>query len=121
MLTVEGVCAQIQLTIDNVVGHRAEAGAGAGAGNTVATVDFKQCAVGGTQDVVAVSIEKTVGHPVEFKASMGAAIAIEIDFTRFAHGENAVEFVELKALRAVSGNVVDGAKVLGIALLWGIL
>ena len=117
MLTVEGICTQIQLAIDNAVGHRTEPGAGAGAGNTVATVDFKQGTMGCTHDVVTTSVEKAVGHPVEFKASMGTAIAIEVDLTRFAHGENTVEFVELKTLCAVSGNIVDGAKMLGVALL----
>ncbi len=115
-LTIEGVFAQVQLTIDNRVGHRTEPGAGAGAGNTVTTVDFKQGTMGGTQDVVATSVEKTVGHPVEFKAGVGAAVAIEIKFAVFTHGENTVEFVELKALCAVSGNVVDGAKSQWIAL-----
>ena len=121
MLTVEGICTQIQLAIDNAVGHRTEPGAGAGAGNTVATVDFKQGTMGCTHDVVTTSVEKAVGHPVEFKASMGTAIAIEVDLTGFAHGENTVEFIELKALCAVSGNIVDGAKSLWIALFWGVL
>jgi len=99
------------------VSHRAKSSAGAGAGNTVAAVDLKQCAVGGTQNVVAISVEKAVGHPVEFKAGMRAAIAIEIESAPFAHGENTVEFVELKALCAVNGNIVDGAKMQGIAIL----
>ncbi len=45
---------------------------------------------------------------------MGAAIAIEVEFTAFAHGENAVELIQLKTLCAVDGNVVDGAKPLGV-------
>lgn len=77
--------------------------------------------MGGAENVVAVSIEKAVGHPVEFKASMGAAVAIQVEFAIFAHGENTVEFVELKAFCAVNGNIVDGAKVLGIALFWSFL
>lgn len=52
---------------------------------------------------------------------MGAAVAIEVEFPRFAYGENTVEFVELEALCAVSGNIVDGAKSLWIALLLGVL
>jgi len=48
LLTVKGVFAQKQLPIDNRVGEGAEAGARAGAGNTVATVNFKQRSVGGT-------------------------------------------------------------------------
>ena len=48
LLIVAGICAQVQLAIDNRVGDGTEAGAGAGAGNTVATVNFKQGAVGGT-------------------------------------------------------------------------
>lgn len=103
------------------MGHWTEPGAGAGAGNTLTAVDFKECAMGCTQDVVSTSIKKAVGHPVEFKASVGAAVAIEIELPRFAYGENTVEFVELKALCAVSRNIVDGAKSLWITLLLDVL
>ena len=120
-LVLEGIFTQVKLAIDNGVGHWTESSAGAGAGNTVTAVDFKECAMGCAQDVVTTSIKKAVGRPVEFKASVGAAVAIEIELTRFAYGENTVEFVELKALCAVSGNIVDGAKSLWIALFWGVL
>jgi len=50
---------------------------------------------------------------------MGAAIAIEVEFTLTAHGENTVEFIELKALCPIGGDIVDGAKSLGIGFLWG--
>lgn len=99
------------------MGHRTETGAGAGAGNTVTTVDFKQGTMGGTQNVVATSVEKTIGHPVELKVSVGAAVAVEVEFAASTYGENTVEFVELKALCAVGGNIVDGAKSLWIVLL----
>jgi len=92
------------------VGDGAETGARTGAGNTIATINFKQRSVGSAQDVIAVSIEKAVGHPVEFEPGMGAAIAIEVELAVLAYGENTVEFIELKTLCAVVGNVVDGAK-----------
>jgi hypothetical protein len=120
-LVLDGIFTQVKLAIDNSVGNWTEPGAGAGPRNAIATVDLKQGAMGCAHNVVATSVEKTVGHPVEFKASVGAAVAIEVELTRFAHGENAVEFVELKALCAVSGNIVDGAKSLWVAPLLGVL
>jgi len=77
--------------------------------------------VGCAHNIVTTSVEKAVGHPVQLKASVGAAVAIEIEFALFAHRENTVEFVELKALCTASGNIVDGAKSLWIALLLGVL
>jgi len=97
------------------VSDGAETGARAGARNTVATVNFKQRSVGGTQYVVVVSVEKAVGHPVEFEAGMGAAIAIEVEFTVLAYGENTVKFIELKTLCTVDRDVVDGAKQLRVS------
>ena len=103
------------------MGHWTEPGAGAGAGNTLTAVDFKECAMGCTQDVVSTSIKKAVGHPVEFKAGVGATVAIEIEFICFTHSKNTIEFIELKTLCAVSRNIVDGAKSLWITLLLDVL
>ncbi len=110
LLIIDGVLTQVQLTVGNGVGHGAKSGAGAGAVDAVAAVDLKQSAVGGTQYVIAISVEKAVRHPVEFEAGMGTAIAIQVERIALAHGENTVELVELKALCAVIGDIVDGAE-----------
>lgn len=114
LVKLDQVCANLRWGDEDVAGvygviNRDKRATTAGASNTFARFNHKECAVISALDHTAATIKKLVFHPFECNADMRAAILVEINVA-LLFDRKELASSDIKTLAARLGDISRGAK-----------